>query len=148
VLKAAMNQEGFFMKSNKISLKTLILLWSVICVPTITSAQVNLPLPIPTTTKLGWDHDGINVTGFRVIIDNIPTELGLPPRNNTITISNPSNYTVPLPALTAGSHILIVQAYNATGPAMRHPMNLDILEIIVTLSIPNAATKIIIIQSN
>lgn len=56
--------------------------------------------------RLQWTHDGVNTTRFEYVIDGgDPVSLGLPTPEGT-------TYTVPLPAMAAGTHTLVVRACN------------------------------------
>lgn len=107
------------------------------------NAQVqNITLPIPPTTKLGWTHTGVNVAGFRLVVDGVQTDLGNVPRV-PITTANPTLYSVPFPALTPGNHIIVVLAYNTAG----NSLNSNELQVVVSVGVPDAATGLVLIQS-
>ncbi|MGH7425558.1 MAG: hypothetical protein ACREJP_05265, partial [Candidatus Methylomirabilales bacterium] len=40
------------------------------------SAQALAPTP-PGQTQLAWDHDGVDVTGFTLVVDGARTDLGM-----------------------------------------------------------------------
>lgn len=129
---------------RKITLTILITL--LICVfSTIAEAQNSpqvIPLPIPPTTRLGWNHDGMNITGFRLIIDGKPTNLGIVPRT-PITATVPVPYVVPFPAMTPGNHIIVVQAYNGGTDGMIS----NELQVVIGVTAPTAPTQLTIIQT-
>jgi hypothetical protein len=68
-----------------------------------------LGLAQPPAPRVQWDHDGIDVTRFEIVIDTVNiTDVGLPTPVGT-------TYTAALPALTDGVHTLVVQACNASA---------------------------------
>ena len=75
------------------------------------SAQVPVPTPPPPSTQLSWDHDGIDVDGFALVVDGMRQDLGAVARQPD------GSYAIPFPTLTRGNHILVVEAYNVAGRA-------------------------------
>lgn len=75
------------------------------------SAQTPVPSPTPTTYLACWDHDGINVDGFRMFSDGSQVFSGSPARRPD------GSYCTPFPALTPGDHQLAVEAFNIAGPS-------------------------------
>ncbi len=87
--------------------------------PSSAFAQADVPSPVPPTTRLGWDHDGLNLEGFRlydlpeggalvVVVDAIPA----------------AARSLPFPALTPGLHTLTLRAFLASresGPDVTGP---------------------------
>ena len=65
------------------------------------------------TPQVKWEHDGVNVTSFKCVVDGgTPTDLGMPTPVGT-------TYSVDITACTGvmvnGAHSLVIQACNATG---------------------------------
>lgn len=88
-------------------------------------AQTDVPNP-PGTTKLVWDHDGLNVTAWKLQIDAEPW--------TTITPTPPANadglgWWVAFPALTPGQHSLKVSACNIAGCGVSDPLVVNVLVI-------------------
>jgi hypothetical protein len=64
-------------------------------------------------SRLCWEHDGIDVTGFVLLVDgSVRVDLGLPTPAN---VDGVQTYTVPLPLLAEGAHTLAVIAVSSEG---------------------------------
>jgi hypothetical protein len=68
------------------------------------------PQPTP---QVKWEHDGVNATSFKCVLDaGTPTDLGLPTPSGT-------TYSVDITActgiMTNGSHSVVIQACNVNG---------------------------------
>ena len=88
----------------------LVILSSVLLISTQAFAQEPVPSPTPANYFLGWNHNGINVDGFKLFIDGGNVfDLGLP------TPEPDGKYLSPFPALTPGPHTLEVLAFNVAG---------------------------------
>lgn len=61
-------------------------------------AQTQVPSPTPATTRIAWDHDGLNTDRYELVVDGKVTDLG------KLTPANGTTYEVPFPALTPGPH--------------------------------------------
>lgn len=72
--------------------------------------QTPAPTP-PGAAQLAWDHDGVDTTGYALVVDGVRTDLGAVARQPDNT------YRAPFPTLTRGNHILVVEAYNLAGRA-------------------------------
>ena len=73
-----------------------------------------VPIPVPSSTNLAWNHDGVDVDGFRLYIDDGPSvDLG------AVTRRQDGSYAVPFPALTPSLHTLGISAYNGAGESGR-----------------------------
>jgi hypothetical protein len=76
-------------------------------------AQTTVPSPIPPTTRIAFDHDGLNTTGYKLKVDTgEPTIVATTP-----LAGSPGSLTIAFPALTPGVHELTVSAFNADGEA-------------------------------
>jgi len=87
------------------------------------AAQTQVPSPTPPSTKLAWDHDGVNTDGYKLVVDGAATDLGKPAPVTGQT------YEVPFPALTPGTHTLIVQACNLAGCASSAPFPVQVVVV-------------------
>lgn len=98
-------------------------------------AQQPVPAPTPSTTKLAWNHDGVNVDGFRLTIDGgTPTDLG------AVTRQADGHYEIAFPALTPGLHTLSLVAYNIAGNSASAVLSVRLV------AIPADPTNLRIIQ--
>ena len=87
-------------------------------------AQGPVPSPTPANWFLAWDHNGINVDGFKLFIDGgTGVDLGLP------TPQPDGRYQVPFPALTPGTHTLEVAAFNVAGDSGRAVLVIEVVVI-------------------
>lgn len=64
---------------------------------------------LPSATGLAWDHDGLNVDAFYLVVDDV---------EQTVAIAADARQ-VPFPALTPGVHTLSIVAGNATARSPR-----------------------------
>lgn len=94
------------------------------------SAQVSLPSPVPTTTRLCWDHDGVNLDGFSIYLDATPKVDAMKP------VPVGTTYCIPFPAMTPGSHSITITAYNVKGESAK-PAPLTLTLIINVPAIPS-----------
>jgi hypothetical protein len=87
-------------------------------------AQAQVPSPTPSTVKLAWEHDGINTDRYELIVDGgAPTNLGkLQPVTG-------STYEAPFPALTPGTHVLLLQACNIAGCSASAPLSVSVVVV-------------------
>lgn len=66
-----------------------------------------------TTPQVKWEHDGLNVTSFKCVVDGgAPTDLGLPTPTGTTYSTDITNCTG---VMVNGQHSLVIQACNANG---------------------------------
>lgn len=66
-----------------------------------------------TTPRIYWDHDGVNVTSFKCVVDGTTTtDLGLPTPTGTTYSTDISSCTG---VMVNGQHSLVIQACNANG---------------------------------
>lgn len=86
-------------------------------------AQTPVPSPTPSTYNLQWDHDGVNLDGFKFYIDGTVSDLGLVIRRPDGT------YRIPFPALTPGTHTLEVSAYNIAGESGKAVLSIRVVVI-------------------
>ena len=94
-----------------------------LCVATVASAQTPVPSPTPPTTKLCWDHDGVSLDRFDLAVDGgAGTSVGKPVPVGTM-------YCVPFPALTPGTHTLVVSACNIAGCAAAAPFPVSVVVV-------------------
>lgn len=89
-------------------------------------AQTQVPSPTPATTRVMWDHDGINTDRYLLIVDGgTPTDLGKPtPTGQT--------YSTAFPALTPGTHSLVICAENIAGRACAAPLSVAVVVVPTT----------------
>src|SRR5512139_1713663 len=65
------------------------------------------------TPQIKWEHDGLNVTSFKCVVDGgTPIDLGLPTRSGTTYSTDITNCTG---VMVNGTHSLVIQACNASG---------------------------------
>ena len=84
-------------------MKRVVLL--VLLLPTLVWAQ-----PVP---KVYWEHDGLNITSFKCVVDGgAPSDLGLPTPSGTTYSTDITNCTG---VMVNGTHSLVIQACNASG---------------------------------
>ena len=63
--------------------------------------------------KVYWEHDGLNVTSFKCVVDGgTPDDLGLPTPSGTTYSTDITNCTG---VMVNGQHSLVIQACNASG---------------------------------
>lgn len=92
-------------------------------------AQTPVPSPIPANTKLCWDHDGVNLDRFELTVDGgTATNVGKPTPAGVM-------YCTPFPALTPGTHVLVVSACNIAGCAASAPFPVS---VVVQPAAPNS----------
>jgi hypothetical protein len=88
------------------------------------AAQTQAPSP-PGNTRLAWDHDGLNVTSWELVIDG-----GAPAVVQATPFPNGSNsWSTPFPALTPGPHTLIMRACNIGGCAASDPFAVNVVVV-------------------
>lgn len=86
------------------------------------SAQAQVPSPIPATTRLAFDHDGLNTDRYELVVNaQAPVDLG---RLAPVT---GQTYEIPFPALTPGQHTLLVRACNISGCAASPPFPVSVI---------------------
>lgn len=92
-------------------------------------AQTQVPSPTPPSTRIYWDHDGINTDRYLLIVDGgTPTDLGKPtPTGQT--------YSTPFPALAPGTHQLVICAENVAGRSCAAPVS---VAVVVVPTLPTA----------
>ena len=102
----------------------LAVLVSAFVVPARVLAQEPVPSPTPTNWFLAWDHNGINVDGFKLFIDGGNVfDLGLP------TPEPDGKYLSPFPALTPGPHTLEVSAFNVAGESGKATLVVNVVVV-------------------
>ncbi|HMN09320.1 MAG TPA: hypothetical protein PKC83_11090 [Gemmatimonadaceae bacterium] len=84
-------------------------------------AQTQVPSPTPASTRIAWDHDGLNTDRYELVVDGKVTDLG------KLTPANGTTYEVPFPALTPGPHTLVLQACNVAGCAASPPFPVSVI---------------------
>lgn len=74
-------------------------------------AQEVVPVPTPTTTRLGWNASPASeeILGYRLY------ELTAPGSYTMLVEVNAATTEVNFPAMTPGVHTLVVRAYNVAG---------------------------------
>lgn len=94
-------------------MKRWLLVACLLFAPALVGAQVIVPSPTPSTLKLLWDHPGTNVDKFLLCVDALPcTDV---PLTAVLTTETPQTagwkvYGVAWPAMTPGTHSLVVKA--------------------------------------
>lgn len=93
----------------------------LLLLPVLAHAQTDVT-PGPTT-RIYWDHDGVNVERFEVKIDGVV--------NATIPFAfeQSGTYSTPFPAITPGVHQLIVSACNTAGCADSDPLMVRVVVV-------------------
>lgn len=97
------------------------------------TAQTQVPSPTPATTKLAFDHDGINTDTYKLVVDGVATDLG------KLTPVSGQTYETPFPALTPGPHSIVVQACNIAGCSASTPFPVSV----VVVPTPPGALRIV-----
>lgn len=87
------------------------------------SAQTQVPSPTPPTTRLAWDHDGVATDRYLLTVDGTATDLGKPAPVSGQT------YEVAFPALTPGTHTLMVCAENIAGRSCSAPFPVSVVVV-------------------
>lgn len=84
-------------------------------------AQTQVPSPTPPSTRIYWDHDGVNTDRYLLIVDGgTPADLGRPtPVGQT--------YSTPFPALAPGTHQLVICAENVAGRSCAAPVSVAVV---------------------
>jgi len=116
-------------------LGVLALLALACLVATSANAQTPVPSPTPASTRLQFDHDGVNTDGYRLQIDG--GEKLLVTAN--CVAGTVRTCDIPFPALTPGAHTLVVIAWNIAGEAASDPF------LVSVVVVPAKATNIRII---
>lgn len=99
-----------------------------------------VPSPTPPTTKLAFDHDGINVDGYHLYTDAAAVGVVI----QAVAIATPApHFESPFPALTPGVHTLQVKAFNIAGESIGS----NILSVRLVV-IPNGPTNLRLIVLN
>lgn len=74
--------------------------------------------------QVAWDHDGLNTTGYAIIVDGVRTDLQMTPvcsgTPRTCLVSAPSTIN------TVGSHTIVVEAYNTNGKTESEPLSITV----------------------
>ena len=109
---------------NKIVLVSVLLALACLVVPSAANAQTTVPLP--TTSKLSWDHDGVNTDGYKLQIDGGEK---LAVTATCAITSGVRSCEIPFPALTPGNHTLIVIAWNIAGEAGSDPFAVTVVVV-------------------
>ena len=87
-----------------------VLLFLLLALPV--SAQTPVPSPTPATTRLAFDHDGVNTDGYRLKID---AEAAVAITPTCAVVATVRTCELPFPALTPGQHVLVLIAWNIAG---------------------------------
>jgi hypothetical protein len=103
----------------------------------VAGAQTPVPSPTPATTKLAFDHDGVNTDGYRLKIDAAAAVAITP---TCAVVGSVRSCDIPFPALTPGAHTLIVIAWNIAGEAQSDPFAVNVIVV------PAKATNIRIVK--
>lgn len=102
----------------------LLVIAATLILPGLAQAQTQVPSPIPPTTKLAWDHDGINTDRYLIIVDN---------NSPIIDVGKPTpvgqTYETAFPPLTPGQHTLVVCAENIAGRGCSQPFPVSVVVI-------------------
>jgi hypothetical protein len=77
-----------------------------------TQAQTPVQIPANTAVQVAYDHDGLNVDGFRLKVDGTPlaTTVGKDVR------------VIDLAPLPSGNHTILVTAFNTDGETDSDPL--------------------------
>jgi len=81
-------------------------------------AQTPVPSPTPATTRIAFDHDGVNTDGYKIKIDTAEPVALVAECAGT---GEARTCTAPFPALTPGQHSLVIIAFNAAAEAASDP---------------------------
>lgn len=114
---------------RRMSLSVLLVLVALLTA-TIGAAEVMaqtptpVPSPTPASVRLAWDHDGINVDRFELVIDGgVPVSLG------KLSPVSGQQYETPFPALTPGPHAIVVRACNIAGCSASTPFPVSVVVV-------------------
>ena len=86
--------------------------------------QTPTPVPDPATKQLAWDHDGKNLSHFTLTVDG--TALALPAPTQAAGPGGLLTFSIPFPALTPGTHTIIVSACLNTLCTPSDPFPVDV----------------------
>lgn len=115
---------------------------SVLCFATAASTQSPNNVPANQAFQVAADHDGVNTTGYRCLINGKQSGADLPASARVQGV-----VTCNIPALAPGQYILSVAAFNAfgtnagnltanTGVPPSVPTNLRVITVTVTVTNP------------
>jgi hypothetical protein len=90
------------------------------------SAQTPVPSPTPATTRLAFDHDGVNTDGYRLKVDEAVAVAITP---TCAVVASVRTCEIPFPALTPGAHSLVLIAWNIAGEAASAPFAVTVVVI-------------------
>jgi len=90
------------------------------------SAQTPVPSPTPPTTRLAFDHDGVNTDGYKLQIDS---QAAAVVTATCAVVSAVRTCEIPFPALTPGAHTLVLIAWNIAGEAASAPFAVTVVVI-------------------
>ena len=89
-------------------------------------AQTPVPSPTPPTTKLAFDHDGLNTDGYRLKVDALAPVAITP---TCAVVASVRSCELPFPALTPGAHTLTIIAWNIAGEAVSAPFPVTVIVV-------------------
>ena len=89
-------------------------------------AQTPVPSPTPATTRIAFDHDGVNTDGYRIKIDTAEQVALVAECAGT---GEARTCTAPFPALTPGQHTLYIIAWNVAGEASSDPFMVSVVVV-------------------
>jgi hypothetical protein len=98
--------------------------------PMSAQAQTPVPSPTPATTKLAFDHDGINTDGYRMKVDATAAVAITP---TCAVVATVRTCELPFPALTPGAHSLVLIAWNIAGESASAPF---LVTVVVVPTVP------------
>lgn len=75
-------------------------------------------IPVQGGSLVQWDHDGVNVTSFAVVVDSTEYGVGLPTPSGT-------TYQARVPVTLTGSHTVTVYAYNGSNYVASMPATVE-----------------------
>lgn len=96
-------------------------------------AQTPVPSPVPSTTKIAWQHDGLRVESWKLRVDSVESTI-------SVTHEPDTSWTTPFPAMTPGNHTIEVAACNIAGCSWSDPLG------VVLVVIPNKPLQLTVIQ--
>ena len=96
-------------------------------------AAQNATLTTGQAYTLSADHDGVNTTSYRIYVDDVQVGADLP----VASLANGTLTTTALPALTEGTHAIVLAAVGPGGETKSDP-----LAITVTVPAPSKPTNL------
>jgi hypothetical protein len=114
-------------------MKNWIVALCLLLIPALGFAQTpnkKVGYPVPPSTYIGFDHDGINTETYGIIIDGGPRTVVNPVRLGPVAGSATLyEYEFPFPPMTPGLHTFTVDACNFAGCGVSDPFVVELVAL-------------------